>query len=46
LINTGSIDAGQIALATGAGVVGGGLGYSIEKGISKIWPRRGNAVNN
>ena len=36
LINTGSVDAGQLALATGAGVVGGGLGYGIGKGISKI----------
>lgn len=36
LINTGSVDAGQLAFATGAGIVGGGLGYGIGKGISKI----------
>ena len=36
LINTGSVDAGQLAMATGAGIVGGGLGYGIGKGISKI----------
>lgn len=36
LINTGSVDGGQLALATGAGVLGGAAGYGIGKAISKV----------
>ncbi|SCZ81457.1 DUF6531 domain-containing protein, partial [Pseudobutyrivibrio xylanivorans] len=36
LINTGSVDGGQLALATGVGVLGGAAGYGIGKAISKV----------